>query len=426
MLAGYVVLIFKTFGNNKFQQWAQNNFEVRCAKIVIHSHAMLIGITGLALGTFLTMFVNQDGSVWSTGLNSEARGKRFVQVMSRGATAAATGNYYSMVLKQDGSVWTTKNSKGQISFFDGLAASRRIFSIVSTMSNAKAVAAGGYHCMLLLQEGSVWTTGWNKYGQLGDGSTFDKTSFTLVIYSYSLYPAINSGPKALAVAVAAGDMHSIVLKEDGSVWTTGRNKNGQLGDGAKVDRNTFEKVMSSGAIGVVAGGSHSMVLKEDGSVWATGWNEYGQLGNGTTIDRTSYVQVVSSGAKTVAAGSRHSMMLKEDDSVWATGYNLYGQLGDTSTINRKFFTKVIAKGGKTIAAGAFHSMVLKKDGSIWATGSNKDGQFGDGSTTSTYTFIKLAPFGNGSCQSARSVLNLTITIHSIAGDTKEALAQGVN
>ena len=44
------------------------------------------------------------------------------------------------------------------------------------VSAAKAVAAGGYHSMLLKQDGSLWATGSNKHGQLGHGSiTFDKT-----------------------------------------------------------------------------------------------------------------------------------------------------------------------------------------------------------------------------------------------------------
>ena len=38
--------------------------------------------------------------------------------------------------------------------------------------------------------------------------------------------------------VAAGWQHSAVIKEDGSVWTMGRNAYGQLGDGTETDRNT--------------------------------------------------------------------------------------------------------------------------------------------------------------------------------------------
>ena len=44
-----------------------------------------------------------------------------------------------------------------------------------------------------------------------------------------------------------------------------------------------------------AGGSHSMVLKVDGSVWATGDNQYGQLGDGTFVSKTNFVKVMPSG-----------------------------------------------------------------------------------------------------------------------------------
>ena len=54
-------------------------------------------------------------------------------------------------------------------------------------------------------------------------------------------------------AISAGDYHSMVLKKDGSVWTTGRNEYGQLGDGTTNDKNSFVKVVSSGPCGIHAG-----------------------------------------------------------------------------------------------------------------------------------------------------------------------------
>ena len=81
-------------------------------------------------------------------------------------------------------------------------------------------------------------------------------------------------------------------------------------------------------LGFVAslGSSHSMVLKQDGSVWGTGCNKYGQLGEGLTTDTRSFVQIIPSDAIAVATGNYYSMVLKQDGSVWATGRNTYGQL----------------------------------------------------------------------------------------------------
>ena len=350
-------------------------------------HAILVGIVGLAPGTFHTMLWKEDGSVWSTGIKMDAVHLAFVPVISSGATAAAAGTGYSIVIKHDGGVWTTvKKSRGQLSFFDGSLTSKRTFYAVKTIGGAKAVAAGSYHSLVLGKRGRVWAMGWNKYAQLGDGSTLDKAKFIRLI---------SLGEKFTAIAIAAGEIHSIVLKRDGSVWAAGRNYNGQLGDGTKDDRKTFVMAVSRGVVDVTAGSYHSMVLKQDSGVWTTGSNEYGQLGDGSTVDRVSYVQVVLHGAKAVVAGSRHSMVLKQDGSVWTTGYNQYGQLGTGLHVNSRVFVRVIFDGVKTIAAGAFHSMVLKQDGSVWATGSNKEGQLGDGSTVSQKIFIRLSPFSYG-------------------------------
>ena len=334
------------------------------------------------------MLVKQDGSMWSTSNPKfPRRSKPFLKVIPSGAKSAASSHHVNLVLMQDGSVWATgKDVKGQLSFVDASAATRRMFSFLETVAGANEITAGGYHSMVLTQNGQVLATGWNKHGQLAEPGTAYRSRFLLIM----------SRTGSRAVALAAGDSHSMVLKQDGSVWATGRNYNGQLGDGWKTDRYNFFNAIPDSVVDISAGGYHSMVLKEDGSVWATGWNEHGQLGDGTAIDRTSYVQVMSSGAKSVAAGRRHSLMLKQDGSVWATGYNEYGQLGNEWTIDSKVFVQVIPEGVKIIAAGAFHSMVLKDDGSVWATGSNEYGQFGDGTTTSEKNFVRLAPLDNGS------------------------------
>merc|ERR1719174_23633 len=87
-----------------------------------------------------------------------------------------------------------------------------------------------------------------------------------------------------------------------------------------------------------------MVLKQDGSVWATGDNDEGQLGDGTTTQRQSFIKVVPSGVMAIAAGEKHSLVLKQDCSVWATGDNDDGQLGDGSTTTRDSFVEAKCPG----------------------------------------------------------------------------------
>ena len=370
---------------------------------------MLADSASLALGDQHSVILKHDGSVWSTALTvgpvpSRSEGKQFVRVIASGAIGAAAGSAFSMVVKKDGTIWAVgRNYQGQLGDGTRFRKQDNEFFFVHTITGAKTVAAGSAHSMVLTQEGRVLGTGWNKYGQLGDGMGLGRTRFFEIISSE-------------AKGVATGDIHSIILKQDGSVWAAGRNYNGQLGDGSKADRSSFVKVMSSGAVHVAAGGYHTVVIKEDGSVWTTGSNEYGQLGGGPVNDRAEYLQVVSNGAMAVAAGGRHSLVLKQDGSVWTTGYNVYGQLGDGSSTSMSKFSHVISDGVQGVAAGAFHSMVIKQDGSLWATGLNKDGQFGDGTTKSKKSFVRVATFGNGAGgtlhdQTHKHGLNVPYSIH---------------
>ena len=69
---------------------------------------------------------------------------------------------------------------------------------------------------------------------------------------------------------------------------------GQLGIEKSTTQSTeFKKVISSGVKAVAAGYAHTMALKQDGSVWATGWNNYGQLGDGTKTDRSAHALLYS-------------------------------------------------------------------------------------------------------------------------------------
>ena len=110
--------------------------------------------------------------------------------------------------------------------------------------------------------------GENTDGQLGDGSQRSSSAFL---------QAISSGVKA----VAAGASHSVVVKQDGSVWTTGQNTYGQLGDASMETSKTFKLVGGVGAVeAVYAGGRHSAIVKQDGKAYVAGDNVDGQLGLG--------------------------------------------------------------------------------------------------------------------------------------------------
>jgi alpha-tubulin suppressor-like RCC1 family protein len=99
--------------------------------------------------------------------------------------------------------------------------------------------------MALLNDGTVWTWGYNDSGQLGDGT-----------YNTSNKPTQVSNLTGNAVkAIAAGGWHAVALLHDGSIWTWGRNNVGQLGDGTNTNRNRPGKVVNVTGIKVIDAGA---------------------------------------------------------------------------------------------------------------------------------------------------------------------------
>lgn len=143
------------------------------------------------------------------------------------------------------------------------------------------ISAGWYHTVALKSDSTVWAWGCNDHGQLGDGTTTD----------YRSDPAQVGGLRGV-IAIAVGEQHTVALKSEGTVWTWGYNTYGQLGDGSNAERNTPVQVSGlSDITAIAAGWEHTIALKSDGTVWTWGNNSDGQLGDGTNTIRNTPVQV---------------------------------------------------------------------------------------------------------------------------------------
>jgi alpha-tubulin suppressor-like RCC1 family protein len=202
------------------------------------------------------------------------------------------------------------------------------------------------------------------------------------------------------VAVAAGSIHTLFLKSDGSVWAIGFNGFGQLGDGFNTDSSVPEQIIpppqpqlmppiSSTAssplcVTVSAGVYNSLFTKSDGSLWAMGLNNYGQLGDGT-YSQINAPEKIASGVTSVACGStydasgatqNHTLFVKSDGSLWAMGYDSSGELGDGTSGRTNTPEQIVSSGVTAVAAGTHHSLFVKNDGSLWAMGLNSFGQCG--------------------------------------------------
>ena len=252
-----------------------------------------------------------------------------------------------------------------------------------SLVGATSVSAGYYHTLAVKADGTVWTWGWNGFGQLGDGTTANRAA-----------PVRVAGLANIA-SVSAGGYQSFAIGRDGSVWAWGLNSVGQLGDGTTVERRSPVRLASVPPVAAISSGfAHTLALAGDGSVLAWGWNGFGQLGDGTTTDRPLPTRVRAlSDVRTVSAGVGHSLALTPTGygRVLAWGLNNAGQVGDGTTENRH---DPIAVPGldhiEDISAGGYHSAAVKNWGLPKTWGWNAFGQLGDGTTIDRHRPVELA------------------------------------
>ena len=262
------------------------------------------------------------------------------------------------------------------------------------LEDVSAIAAGGGHALALLGDGTVMTWGSDASGTLGNGTTGhgreDGVASTVPVH----VPGLSD-----VVAIAAGGADDFALLRNGTVVGWGENRDGQLGDGTTLEKDTPTPVQGlTGVVAISAGGmssvtGHALALLGNGMVMAWGADDSGQSGNGTTSSHGVTHPTPVSGLSevvSISAGTAYSLALRGDGSVLAWGSDVGGQLGvqplgpELCGIGSSPCSKLPrAVGGLSnataVSAGFRTSLALLSDGTVRSWGANKCGQLGDGS-----------------------------------------------
>ncbi|KAK1370244.1 ultraviolet-B receptor UVR8 [Heracleum sosnowskyi] len=287
------------------------------------------------------------------------------------------------------------------------------------------IAAGESHTLALTGDGSVYSWGRGMFGRLGTGSEADELIPTRVKFELDK----NGGKidKVKIVGIAAGSYHSLALADDGSVWSWGYNSYGQLGfegensslphlvegfhDLESTDSATDGSAKPSLKISSVkAGGMMSLAIDDLGALWM--WGNYPQSIEG------SEAEVLHSSSSTpkpvrefhghtvvkVACGNEHVVALVSscethnggDLICYSWGINRKGQLGlgdketrfspeviETFNIESPWAVYDVACGGSHTAVLAYKKSSSDKSESVcWTFGLGDNGQLGQGTTQS--------------------------------------------
>ena len=286
----------------------------------------------------------------------------------------AAGQYHSLAVMADGTLRTWgQNGYGQLGY--GFWVHSSAPKAVPSLSEVVDAAGGWTHSLAVRRDGTVWAWGDNTRGQLGDGTTTRR------------YSPVQIEDMTDMVAVAAGNGWSIALRSDGTVWAWGAHGQGILGAGASGTQSSTPIQVEGlrDVVAIAAGGSHALaiVTERTGSraVFAWGDNSALELAAppcGGIICGYAAPQRVAGlpDVAAIAAGRLTSVALGVDGSVWTWGFNVEPG-GETVAVR-----PVIKSGIVAIAAGGFHVVAIQADGLAVGWGNNKFGQLGNGTTGS--------------------------------------------
>eukprot|EP00550_Attheya_septentrionalis_P009578 CAMPEP_0198288576 /NCGR_PEP_ID=MMETSP1449-20131203/7027_1 /TAXON_ID=420275 /ORGANISM="Attheya septentrionalis, Strain CCMP2084" /LENGTH=402 /DNA_ID=CAMNT_0043986739 /DNA_START=186 /DNA_END=1390 /DNA_ORIENTATION=+ len=191
-----------------------------------------------------------------------------------------------------------------------------------------------------------------------------------------------------------GPTGTAVVLSDGSCYTVGSNKNGQLGQGHKeaVLQPTKLK-LEQGVSHICLGSQFSALIDAQGDLYTAGYNGsmvsgLGCLGHGVLagdyeMDFRLVDSLVEDGctAQKVTVGDTHMTVLTTEGEVLTTGAGGYGRLGNLETVDQLFLEPVELICGENvvdITGGLAFTLALTKDGILHGWGRNDKGQLGMG------------------------------------------------
>ncbi|KAJ4944182.1 hypothetical protein JOQ06_012727 [Pogonophryne albipinna] len=305
---------------------------------------------------------------------------RYCQVFNgRGLKDVACGGQHSIFLLQDGSVYTCgSNSCGQLGQ-DKPGTSPELVAALDTQT-IRMVSCGRAHSMAVNEQGQVFAWGAGEGGQLGLGTSEVAVRIPRLVKRLCDHRISQ---------VMCGNQHCIALSKDGQLFTWGQNTSGQLGLGKGEPSKLFPHPLKSLAgiplAQITAGGDHSFALSLSGAVFGWGKNRAGQLGLNDKQDRAVPCHIKflrSQKVVHISCGEEHTAALTKDGGLFTFGEGSWGQLGHGSTNNELLPRRVLELMGtevSQITCGRQHTLAFVPSSCVvYAFGCNSHGQLATG------------------------------------------------
>ena len=282
-------------------------------------------IKEIAIAEFHSLALNEKGEIFGWGGNLFNKlgqtnglcGLPSKIYIKRKIVSIACGDYHSCALSENGVLYTwggggESYNKGQCGHGNkkDVDNPKKLEFFTKKGIHILRVACGGYHTIVMDEKNDLYGFGKGIFGQCGYGQPEDADFPRKIIFNDKNLNKI--------IDIKCGGEHTLFLSDIGRVYACGHGYFGQLGLGNNKNVKTpilVHSLTNKNIIEIAAGWSHSLVLTDDGYVYSAGCGKFGELGLGENKNRYNYTWVRKLGTmnvKHIYAGGHHSLCIIDD------------------------------------------------------------------------------------------------------------------
>ena len=348
------------------------------------SSPIQIGVSSwssVAAGSNFSYAIRTDGGLFAWGSDTVGSLGDGLTATNRSSPVQIGTSSWTAVAANTSSTYAISASRlyawgnnAQTQLGDGSTLNRSSPTIIGSWLNKSwsSLSAGSTHAAAITSLGELYT--WGQAADVG-----------ININSWS--------------QIASGLSHTVALRNDGMLFAWGNNASGQLGDGTTVNKSI--PTLTGAAIGgvsnytqIAAAANATFAIRADGTLWATGINTAWNLGDGTSVNKSNLVQVYGPSLSwtKVSAGTDHGAAITAATAkLYTWGTNLAGQLGLGDVLLRSVPTIVTgATSWSAVSAGQSFTTSIDTTGKLYGWGLNSVGQAGTNDSINRSAPVQIA------------------------------------
>jgi len=367
--------------------------------------------TQISAGTSFSLAIRNNSTLYAWGLNSSGQlgtnnttnlnvVTQIGLVNTSSWTQISAGVSTATVIGNDGTLWVWgSNASGQLG--DGTTINKSL--PVQIAGSWTLVSTGINSTGAIKSDSTLYGWGSGTAGETGDSANVSKSSPVLI----GNIPNLNQPTIPTLVVgnswsqISVGTSYQLATDANNNLYTWGLNSSGQLGLGTDTIARSNPVFIRSNTVQISAGTSHAALINNVGELYAWGLNSIGQLGDNSSITKSSPVQIgIGTSWNVVAAGSTNTIATRNDGTLFAWGQNLNGEIGNNTNIVNSNPVQIGNLSWSVVGAQGSTTAGITSNGNAYLWGSNGSGSVGDVTAVTKSSPVQL---GNNSVSASSPV-----------------------